>query len=162
MLYFESRRRRCHDADGDFQNRDQSRRRPRPLYRTGSTGATTGSSRKQSVRLASPPKALNLIHTHLVSPDNSRDALYLRNYAQLNEGRFTAHSPAWGRCDCLAGLRDARPIDPFKLWRADSPYGRKGGCHPRANAQPVPPEPWARAPAPTGTEFQLAAVTQGD
>jgi multidrug efflux pump len=39
---------------------------------------------------------------HMVSPDNSHDALYLRNYAALNVRDDCCASPAWVRCCCSA------------------------------------------------------------
>jgi multidrug efflux pump len=99
---------------------------------------------------------------HLVSPDNSRDALYLRNYGQLNVRDDLLRIPGMGSV-ILFGAGDYAMrvwLDPTKLAARGLTTAEVVGAIREQNAQ-VAAGTVGAPPAPTGTEFQLAVNTQG-
>ncbi len=99
---------------------------------------------------------------HLVSPDNTRDALYLRNYGQLNVRDELLRIPGMGSV-LLFGAGDYAMriwLDPTKLAARRLTTGDVIGAIREQNAQ-VAAGTVGAPPAPTGTEFQLAVNTQG-
>jgi multidrug efflux pump len=99
---------------------------------------------------------------HMVSPDNSRDALYLRNYAQLNVRDDLLRLPGMGSVQLLGAGDYAMRIwlDPGKLAARNITTAEVVGAIREQNAQ-VAAGTVGAPPAPTGTEFQLAVNTQG-
>ena len=71
---------------------------------------------------------------HLVSPDDSRDALYLRNYGQLQRARRAAAHPGHGLGDPVRRRRlcDAHLARPGQAGRAQPHHRRGHRRHPRA------------------------------
>jgi multidrug efflux pump len=99
---------------------------------------------------------------HLVSPDNSRDALYLRNYGQLNVRDELLRIPGMGSV-LLFGAGDYAMriwLDPAKLAARSITSGEVVAAVREQNAQ-VAAGTVGAPPAPKGTEFQLAVNTQG-
>ena len=99
---------------------------------------------------------------HLVSPDNSRDALYLRNYGQLNVRDDLLRIPGMGSV-ILFGAGDYAMrvwLDPGKLAARGLTTAEVIGAIREQNAQ-VAAGTVGAPPAPHGTEFQLAVNTQG-
>jgi multidrug efflux pump len=99
---------------------------------------------------------------HLVSPDNSRDALYLRNYGQLNVRDDLLRLPGMGSV-LMFGAGDYAMrvwLDPSKLAARNLTAGDVVAAIREQNAQ-VAAGVVGAAPAPKGTDFQLAINTQG-
>ena len=99
---------------------------------------------------------------HLVSPDNSRDALYLRNYGQLNVRDPLLRIPGMGTV-LLFGAGDYAMrvwLDPNKLNARGVTSGEVVAAIREQNAQ-VAAGTVGAPPAPKGTEFQLSVNTQG-
>jgi len=99
---------------------------------------------------------------HLVSPDNSRDALYLRNYGQLNVRDELLRIPGMGSV-ILFGAGDYAMriwLDPAKLAARSITTGEVVAAIREQNAQ-VAAGTVGAPPSPRGTEFQLAVNTQG-
>ena len=99
---------------------------------------------------------------HLVSPDNSRDALYLRNYGQLNVRDDLLRIPGMGSV-LLFGAGDYAMrvwLDPGKLAARGLTTAEVVGAIREQNAQ-VAAGTVGAPPVPKGTEFQLAVNTQG-
>ena len=99
---------------------------------------------------------------HLVSPDNSRDALYLRNYGQLNVRDDLLRIPGMGSV-ILFGAGDYAMrvwLDPGKLAARNLTTGEVVAAIREQNAQ-VAAGTVGAPPAPKGVEFQLAVNTQG-
>jgi multidrug efflux pump len=99
---------------------------------------------------------------HLVSPDNSRDALYLRNYGQLNVRDDLLRIPGMGSV-ILFGAGDYAMrvwLDPGKLAARSLTTAEVIAAIREQNAQ-VAAGTVGAPPAPKGTEFQLAVNTQG-
>jgi multidrug efflux pump len=99
---------------------------------------------------------------HLVSPDNSRDALYLRNYGQLNVRDDLLRIPGMGSV-LLFGAGDYAMrvwLDPSKLAARGLTTAEVVGAIREQNAQ-VAAGTVGAPPVPKGTEFQLAVNTQG-
>jgi len=99
---------------------------------------------------------------HLVSPDNSRDALYLRNYGQLNVRDNLLRIPGMGSV-ILFGAGDYAMrvwLDPNKLSARGLTTAEVIAAIREQNAQ-VAAGTVGAPPAPKGTEFQLAVNTQG-
>ncbi|KPF47649.1 transporter [beta proteobacterium AAP121] len=99
---------------------------------------------------------------HLVSPDNSRDALYLRNYGQLNVRDDLLRIPGMGSVQMFGAGDYAMRIwlDPGKLAARKLTTAEVVGAIREQNAQ-VAAGTVGAPPAPAGTEFQLAVNTQG-
>ncbi len=99
---------------------------------------------------------------YLVSPDDSRDALYLRNYGQLNVRDSLLRLPGMGSV-LLFGAGDYAMrvwLDPGKLAARGLTTTEVVTAIREQNAQ-VAAGTVGAPPAPTGTEFQLAVNTQG-
>jgi multidrug efflux pump len=99
---------------------------------------------------------------HLVSPDNSRDALYLRNYGQLNVRDNLLRIPGMGSV-LLFGAGDYAMrvwLDPGRLASRGLTTAEVVGAIREQNAQ-VAAGTVGAPPAPQGVEFQLAVNTQG-
>src|SRR5690606_5595596 len=99
---------------------------------------------------------------HLLSPDNSRDALYLRNYGQMNVRDDLLRLPGMGSVCLFAAGEYAMRIwlDPGKLAARNLTTAEVVAAIREQNAQ-VAAGTVGAPPAPTGTEFQLAVNTQG-
>ncbi len=99
---------------------------------------------------------------HLVSPDNSHDALYLRNYGQLNVRDELLRIPGMGSVIMFGAGDYAMRIwlDPAKLAARSLTTGEVIAAIREQNAQ-VAAGTVGASPAPQGTEFQLAVNTQG-
>jgi multidrug efflux pump len=99
---------------------------------------------------------------HLVSPDNSRDALYLRNYGQLQVRDELLRVPGMGSVLSFGAGDYAMRIwlDPQKLAARNLTASDVVGALREQNAQ-VAAGVVGAPPAPRGTEFQLAINTQG-
>jgi multidrug efflux pump len=99
---------------------------------------------------------------HLVSPDNSRDALYLRNYGQLNVRDDLLRVPGMGSV-LMFGAGDYAMriwLDPSKLAARNLTASDVVGAIREQNAQ-VAAGVVGAAPAAKGVEFELAINTQG-
>jgi hydrophobe/amphiphile efflux-1 (HAE1) family protein len=99
---------------------------------------------------------------HLVSPDNSRDALYLRNYGQLNVRDELLRVPGMGSV-LMFGAGDYAMriwLDPSKLSARGITSADVIAAIREQNAQ-VAAGTVGAPPTPKGTEFQLAVNTQG-
>jgi multidrug efflux pump len=99
---------------------------------------------------------------HLVSPDNSRDALYLRNYGQLNVRDELMRVPGMGSV-LMFGAGDYAMriwLDPSRLATRGLTAADVVQAVREQNAQ-VAAGAVGAPPAPTGTEFQLPINTQG-
>ena len=99
---------------------------------------------------------------HLVSPDNTRDALYLRNYGQLNVRDDLLRIPGAGSV-ILFGAGDYAMriwLDPGKLATRNLTTAEVVNAIREQNAQ-VAAGTVGAPPAKPGTEFQLAVNTQG-
>jgi len=99
---------------------------------------------------------------HLVSTDGSRDALYLRNYGQLNVRDELLRIPGMGSA-LLFGAGDYAMrvwLDPGKLAARGLTTAEVVGAIREQNAQ-VAAGTVGAPPSPPGTEFQLAVNTQG-
>ena len=99
---------------------------------------------------------------HLVSPDNSRDALYLRNYGQLNVRDELLRIPGMGSV-LLFGAGDYAMriwLDPTKLAARSITSSEVVAAIREQNAQ-VAAGTVGAPPAPKDTQFQLAINTQG-
>ena len=99
---------------------------------------------------------------HLVSPDNSRDALYLRNYGQLQVRDELLRVPGMGSV-LMFGAGDYAMriwLDPDKLAARRLTASDVVAALREQNAQ-VAAGVVGAPPAPRGTEFQLAINTQG-
>jgi multidrug efflux pump len=99
---------------------------------------------------------------HLVSEDNSRDALYLRNYGQLNVRDELLRIPGMGSV-LLFGAGDYAMrvwTDPNKLAARQLTTTDVVAAIREQNAQ-VAAGIVGAPPAPSGTEFQLSVNTQG-
>ncbi len=99
---------------------------------------------------------------HLVSPDNSRDALYLRNYGQLNVRDELLRVPGMGSVQMFGAGDYAMRIwlDPQKLAARGMTAGDVVAAIREQNAQ-VAAGVVGAPPTPKNTEFQLAINTQG-
>ncbi|CAN5234090.1 multidrug efflux RND transporter permease subunit AdeG [soil metagenome] len=99
---------------------------------------------------------------HLVSPDNSRDALYLRNYGQLNVRDELLRIPGMGSVQMFGAGDYAMRIwlDPSKLAARSITTGEVIAAIREQNAQ-VAAGSIGAPPTPKATEFQLAVNTQG-
>ncbi len=99
---------------------------------------------------------------HLVSPDDSRDALYLRNYGQLNVRDELLRVPGMGSV-IMFGAGDYAMrvwLDPGKLAARGLTSADVVGALREQNAQ-VAAGVVGAPPAAKGVEFQLAINTQG-
>jgi multidrug efflux pump len=99
---------------------------------------------------------------HLVSPDNSRDALYLRNYGQLNVRDDLLRLSGMGSV-LMFGAGDYAMrvwLDPSKLAARGLTASDVVMALREQNAQ-VAAGVVGAPPSPQGTEFQLAINTQG-
>ncbi|MES3011205.1 MAG: multidrug efflux RND transporter permease subunit [Pseudomonadota bacterium] len=99
---------------------------------------------------------------HLVSPDNSRDALYLRNYGQLNVRDELLRIPGMGSV-LLFGAGDYAMriwLDPTRLAARGITSSEVVAAIREQNAQ-VAAGTVGAPPAPKDTQFQLAINTQG-
>src|SRR6476619_5493596 len=99
---------------------------------------------------------------HLVSPDNSHDALYLRNYGQLNVRDELLSIPGMGSV-ILFGAGDYAMriwLDPSKLAARSLTIGAVITAIREQHAQVAAGNVGA-SPSPKGTDFQLAVNTQG-
>ena len=99
---------------------------------------------------------------HLVSPDNSRDALYLRNYGQLNVRDDLLRLPGMGSV-LMFGAGDYAMrvwLDPTKVAARNLTASDVVAAIREQNAQ-VAAGVVGAAPAPKGTDFELAINTQG-
>jgi multidrug efflux pump len=99
---------------------------------------------------------------HLLSPDNSRDALYLRNYGQLNIRDELLRIPGMGSV-LMFGAGDYAMrvwLDPNKLAARGLTAADVVGALREQNAQ-VAAGVVGAPPAAKGVEFQLAINTQG-
>jgi multidrug efflux pump len=99
---------------------------------------------------------------HLVSPDNSRDALYLRNYATLNVRDDLLRIPGMGSVLSFGAGDYAMRIwlDPQKLAARNMTAGEVVGAIREQNTQ-VAAGVLGASPSPKGTDFQLAINAQG-
>ena len=99
---------------------------------------------------------------HLVSPDNSRDALYLRNYAQLNVRDDLLRLPGAGSVIVFGSGDYAMRVwlDPVKLATRRITTDEVIAAIREQNVQ-VAAGTVGAPPAPKGTEFQLAVNAQG-
>jgi multidrug efflux pump len=99
---------------------------------------------------------------HLLSPDDSRDALYLRNYGQLNVRDELLRIPGMGSV-IMFGAGDYAMrvwLDPNKLAARGLTSADVVGALREQNAQ-VAAGVVGAPPAAKGVEFQLAINTQG-
>jgi multidrug efflux pump len=99
---------------------------------------------------------------HLVSPDNSRDALYLRNYGQLQVRDELLRVPGMGTV-LMFGAGDYAMriwVDPAKLAARKLTAADVVNAIREQNAQ-VAAGVVGAPPVPQGTEFQLSINTQG-
>ncbi|MGB9151136.1 MAG: efflux RND transporter permease subunit, partial [Burkholderiales bacterium] len=99
---------------------------------------------------------------HLVSPDNSRDALYLRNYGQLQVRDELMRIPGMGSV-ILFGAGDYAMriwLDPQKLAANNLTSADVVRSIREQNTQ-VAAGVVGASPAPKGTEFELAVNTKG-
>ena len=99
---------------------------------------------------------------HLVSPDDSLDALYLRNYGQMNIRDELLRIPGMGSVFMFGAGDYAMRIwlDPAKLAARNLTTSEVVGAIREQNAQ-VAAGTVGASPAPKGTEFQLSVNTQG-
>jgi len=99
---------------------------------------------------------------HLVSPDDSRDALYLRNYGQMNIRDELLRIPGMGSVFMFGAGDYAMRIwlDPAKLAARNLSTSEVIAAIREQNAQ-VAAGTVGASPAPKGTEFQLSVNTQG-
>ncbi|MCE4555551.1 efflux RND transporter permease subunit [Roseateles cellulosilyticus] len=99
---------------------------------------------------------------HLVSPDNSRDALYLRNYGTLNVRDDLLRVPGMGSVLSFGAGDYAMRIwlDPQKLAGRNLTAGDVVGAIREQNTQ-VAAGVLGASPSPKGTDFQLAINAQG-
>jgi len=99
---------------------------------------------------------------HLVSPDNSRDALYLRNYGTLNVRDELLRIPGMGSVLSFGAGDYAMRVwlDPQKLAGRDLTASDVVSAIREQNTQVAAGVVGAQ-PAPKGTEFQLAINAQG-
>ena len=99
---------------------------------------------------------------HLVSPDDSRDALYLRNYGQLNVRDELLRIQGMGSVFMFGAGDYAMRVwlDPNKLNARGITSAEVVAAIREQNAQ-VAAGTVGAPPAPPGTEFQLAINTQG-
>ncbi len=99
---------------------------------------------------------------HMVSADNSRDALYLRNYAHQQVRDELLRIPGMGSVNLFGGGDYAMRIwlDPQKLAGHDMTAGDVVAAVREQNVQ-VAAGVVGAPPSPKGTEFQLAINTQG-
>jgi multidrug efflux pump len=99
---------------------------------------------------------------HLVSPDNSRDALYLRNYAQLNVRNDLLRLPGTGSVIVFGSGDYAMRVwlDPVKLATRKLTTDEVVNAIREQNVQ-VAAGTVGAPPSPKGTEFQLAVNAQG-
>jgi len=99
---------------------------------------------------------------HLISPDNSRDELYLGNYAFLQVKDQLARIPGVGDVT-LFGARDYSMriwLDPEKLASRDMTSGDVVQAIREQNLQ-VAAGTIGQPPVPAGNDFQLTISTQG-
>ncbi len=138
------------EAETAVQNR-VSRAQPRLPEIVRQIGVTT---EKQSSNLT--------MVVHLVSPDGSRDALYLHNYAQLNVRDSLLRVPGMGSVQVFGAGDYAMRIwlDPNRLASRGMTAGDVVAAIREQNAQ-VAAGVVGAPPAPKGTEFQLQINTQG-
>jgi multidrug efflux pump len=99
---------------------------------------------------------------HLVSPDDSLDALYLRNYGQMNIRDELLRIPGMGSVFMFGAGDYAMRIwlDPARLAARNLTTSEVVGAIREQNAQ-VAAGTVGASPAPKGTEFQLSVNTQG-
>jgi multidrug efflux pump len=99
---------------------------------------------------------------HLVSPDNSRDALYLRNYGSLNVRDDLLRVPGMGSVQTFGAGDYAMRIwlDPQKLAARNMTASEVVGAIREQNSQ-VAAGVVGASPSPKGTDFELAINTQG-
>ena len=99
---------------------------------------------------------------HMVSPDSSRDALYLRNYGQINVRDNLLRIPGMGQV-ILFGAGDYAMrvwLDPARLAARSITSSEVVAAIREQNAQ-VAAGTVGAPPSPRGVEFQLAVNTQG-
>src|SRR5450432_1405043 len=94
---------------------------------------------------------------HLVSPDNSRDTIYLRNYGLLHVRDELLRIPGMGSVLMFGGGDYAMRVwlDPAKLATRGITTGEVVAAIREQNAQ-VAAGTVGASPSPKGTEFQLA------
>jgi multidrug efflux pump len=99
---------------------------------------------------------------HLVSPDNSRDTLYLRNYGLLHVRDELLRIPGMGSVLMFGGGDYAMRVwlDPGKLAARDITSGDVVAAIREQNIQ-VAAGSVGASPAPGAVDFQLAVNTQG-
>ena len=99
---------------------------------------------------------------HLVSPDNSRDALYLRNYGTLNVRDDLLRVPGMGSVLTFGAGDYAMRIwlDPQKLAARSMTAADVVGAIREQNSQ-VAAGVVGASPAPKGTDFELSINAQG-
>jgi multidrug efflux pump len=99
---------------------------------------------------------------HMVSPDQSRDALYLRNYAAMNVRDSLLRIPGMGTVIAFGSGDYAMRIwlDPIKLAARNLTSADVVRALREQNAQ-VAAGVVGAPPAPNRTDFQLAVNTQG-
>ena len=99
---------------------------------------------------------------HVVSPDNSHDLLYLRNYAQINIRDQLLRIPGMGQVLLFGGGDYAMRIwlNPTKLAARGITTSEVVAAIHEQNAQ-VAAGSVGSAPTPSTTEFQLNVNTQG-
>jgi len=99
---------------------------------------------------------------HLVSPDNSRDALYLRNYGTLNVRDDLLRVPGMGSVLSFGAGDYAMRIwlDPQKLAGRNLTAGEVVAAIREQNTQ-VAAGVVGASPSPKGTDFQLSVNAQG-
>jgi multidrug efflux pump len=99
---------------------------------------------------------------HLVSPDNSRDALYMRNYGVLQVRDALQRIPGMGSVFMFGSGDYAMRVwlDPGKLATRGLTASDVVSAIREQNAQ-VAAGVVGASPAPKGTEFQLSVNTQG-
>jgi multidrug efflux pump len=99
---------------------------------------------------------------HMVSPNNQYDALYLRNYAQLNIRNELLRLPGMGQVLLFGGGDYAMRLwlDPEKLAARHLTAGDVANAIREQNAQ-VAAGVIGASPSPKGTAFELSVGTQG-
>jgi len=99
---------------------------------------------------------------HLVSPDNSRDALYLRNYGTLNVRDDLLRVPGMGSVQSFGAGDYAMRVwlDPQKLAARGMTAADVVGAIREQNTQ-VAAGVVGASPSPKGTDFQLSINAQG-
>jgi len=117
----------------------------------------------RQVGVTTEKQASNLtMVVHLVSPDNSRDALYLRNYGVLQVRDDLQRVPGMGSVLLFGGGDYAMRVwlDPGKLAARNLTASDVVGAIREQNTQ-VAAGVVGAPPSTTGTEFQLSVNAQG-